>query len=934
MAYESIEDDIEAARDYRERWGKLLPDFFSQFLFRASRRREERHLERRDEAEDALDDTWKAIKTIWSPLESDLNVYLEEYHTYLTARRSSNLHDRLGSVEAELESGVEDINWDYLRETEQNDIEQWRSRIQQVRDELDAYNSEFVQRRSDKYDYLFSDIDEAGHDLNPQQRKAVIRDNDNNLVIAGAGSGKTAVLTHRIEYLMERPDRIPADDIVALTYNNTAEKMIKTRLREEFDITETTVSTFHSLGLDILEEDLRFRPDVFGGGKGSGGDLSDWVKERVNRYVNHDSGDFKPHYFEFLKHFYDDEGADADFVDKERQVAELQQSDYKTLRGEEVRSQAEKTIADTLFLNQVEYTYEYRAGWAETGEEYGGYDPDFHLPEHEITIEHWGIWEDGEVGAHFSQTSEEYHEKMRWARQLFAGEPDRTLVETYDFERKNETLRRALKARLQYHGVTFDPMSYEDLVDSSFDYRENRKAIRKLFCSFIQNARQLGLSAKEVDDRTGNGSAKANHFHWCAARLLKHFTGYLDSSDQIDFAGMLHQAVDVLERNPERYRDRYQQILVDEFQDVSPAEIEFLKALIPPGADTRLFCVGDDWQAIYGFNGAEVRFFLDFEEHFEKPTITHLDTNYRSPAGVIDAGEELIQENEVQIDKKTIPASDIEMTPKLYTIGAESETQFDERLAEVVVDRIAELGAKGADWGDILVLSRVNFKHDDVEDLCRERGISTTRDSAENAVRLYSGHAAKGEEAPHTLVTHVTDGHYGFPIQVEDPELLTPVQLSSENRLPEERRLLYVALSRAEETLDVFTRVDHQSPFIDDFREQVTAPETLASACREDRLTIENVRVDEVVEEKSKMQQEGWLEDGSIRRRFIIWEDANLPNLEVDKRYTIEDARIKEDWSGYSVQLDSRTEINSATETAAEKAERSAGSVDSTDTGV
>lgn len=933
MAYESIEDEIETARNRREWAGKVLPDILCRLFFRVSRRREERRLQRREEAEDAIDETRKAVKTLWSPLQSDLATYLQDYHTYLTARRKSELEDGVEAVEDELESGVEDINWEYLRESEQDDIEQWRARIQQVRAELDSYNEEFVTRRNDEYDHLFSDIDEAGHDLNPQQRKAVIRDDDNNLVVAGAGSGKTAVLTHRIEYLMERTDRVPPDDIVALTYNNTAEKMIKARLREEFGITEPAVSTFHSLGLDILEEDLGFRPDVFGGGKGGGGDLSDWVKERVDEYVDHD-GNFKRHYFEFLKHFYDDDGVDADFAEKERQAAELHQSDYKTLRGEEVKSWAEKTIADTLFLNQVKYTYEHRAGWAETGEEYGGYDPDFHLPEHEITIEHWGIWEDGEVGEHFSQTSDEYHEKMRWARQLFAGEPDRTLIETYDFERRNETLRRALKARLQHHGVTLDPMTYEDLVNSSFDYRENRKDIRNLFCSFIQNARQLGLSAQEVNTRTGDGSEKANHFHWCGARLLKHFTEYLDTSDQIDFAGMLHRAVYVLERNPDRYRDRYQQVLVDEFQDVSPAEIGFLKALIPPGADTRLFCVGDDWQAIYGFNGAEVRFFLDFEEHFEEPTITHLDTNYRSPAGVIDAGEELIQENEVQIDKKTIPASDIEMTPKLYTIGAESDSQFDDRLAEVVVDRIAELGAKGADWGDILVLSRVNFKHDDLEDLCNDRGIPTTRGSAENAVRLYSGHAAKGEEAPHTLVTHVTDGRYGFPIQVEDSELLTPVQLSSENRLPEERRLLYVALSRAEETLDVFTRAGHQSPFIDDFREQVTTPATLASACREDRLTIENVRVDEIVEEKSKMQQEGWLEDGTTCRRFIIWDDAGLPDLEGDERYTIEDARVREDRRGYSVQLDSHTEVKSATESATANAEWGYDSLDSPDTSV
>jgi len=136
---------------------------------------------------------------------------------------------------------------------------------------------------------------------------------------------------------------------------------------------------------------------------------------------------------------------------------------------EEVKSRAEKRIADFLFTHQVDYRYEDIATWAETSEKKSSYEPDFYLPEYDIYLEHLGIDLAGEIAPWFSWSTEEYHEKIRWARDQFAA-TESMLIETYEFEHEAGNLDRLLRARLEHHGVELDRMEFEALVESAFDY--------------------------------------------------------------------------------------------------------------------------------------------------------------------------------------------------------------------------------------------------------------------------------------------------------------------------------------------------------------------------------------------------------------------------------------------------------------------------------
>src|SRR5207245_8917011 len=92
---------------------------------------------------------------------------------------------------------------------------------------------------------------------------------------------------------------------------------------------------------------------------------------------------------------------------------------------------------------------------------------------------------------------------------------------------------------------------------------------------------------------------------------------------------MLHRAADILESgtNP---LPKFEHVLVDEFQDTSAAMARFLKALTAV-TGARLFAVGDDWQAIYGFAGGDVDHIINFESHFRPAPTPMRNVNYPSP---------------------------------------------------------------------------------------------------------------------------------------------------------------------------------------------------------------------------------------------------------------------------------------------------------------
>jgi DNA helicase-4 len=265
--------------------------------------------------------------------------------------------------------------------------------------------------------------------------------------------------------------------------------------------------------------------------------------------------------------YYDEE----DFETKKKYVQARADKDYTTLQGEEVKSRAEKLIADFLFTHQVEYRYEDLAMWADTAADKGEYAPDFYLPESDTYIEDWGVDESGSVAPWFSWSSDEYREKMEWARGEFEGS-EYTLVETYEFEHETARLKQALRHRLSAQGVELDRMEFEELVEAAFDYEQREGWIKRQFRAFIENAKRFDVKPDEIETNLSVSNPRQYHFGQCGIHLLQQYVLYLTRNALIDFTDMIHDAVGLIQEHPRGYKVRYDHILVDEFQDIGKGE--------------------------------------------------------------------------------------------------------------------------------------------------------------------------------------------------------------------------------------------------------------------------------------------------------------------------------------------------------------------------
>jgi DNA helicase-4 len=840
-------------------------------------------------------------------LLDDAGPYLE-YDAYLTSPAETRIRERIPTARNALDDVRASVDVGALSDGDRERLGDLDSRIDAAAELLDGYNDRFVARQRAAYESLFTDVDEAGHDLNDAQQRAVVRNGYLNQVVAGAGTGKTFALIYRVAYLVG--EGVDPSRIVALTYTTEAAREMEDRLETEFGITTVEVRTIHSFAYKIAQETGDGTRSV-----AQSQDTYNLVADVIDEEEGGDS-EFADHYLQFLYHYDDDFLDETDFHERTDYIAERREATYETLNGETVASRAEKVIADFLFTNRVTYRYESIAEWADTAEDKQPYRPDFYLPEYEIYIEHWGLDANGEVAPWFSWTTEQYLEKLHWARGEFArNDPD--LIDTYDFEYQRGRLERALRHRLIAAGVPLDRMAFEEFVDEAFEYDRKRRDIEESFTEFIGNAKTFDVSPEEIPARLSRRKPRQYHFGQCGRELLERYDDYLRRNDLMDFDDMIYDAIEAIERDPAEFQERYDHFLVDEFQDVAMSQIRLIHPFVGEEADTRLFCVGDDWQSIYSFQGSQVSYFVNFGDHFgpPAPVRTRLTANYRCPATVIEASNSLIRNNQDQIEKDVEAHSGRDSQPVLHTLDGYHDSEYERRVGTYAADLVEECLASGSDPGDVMVLCRYDggapyldtlkeelrgrdVPYDGKDDVYRPPDMPGEGDDDfddEAGVSAFSVHQSKGREAKHVVLLHAVTGPFGFPPDERDDDLLAPVQDVDTNTMAEERRLFYVAVTRATHDLHVVTRSNQESPFVDEMAEFFREEQSLVSSAEEgDRVSV-TARVARLWDDPHpKQQQAGVLEDRTGSCKFVAWKSDGPPEVAADTWYRFDGLRIDE----------------------------------------
>lgn len=705
-------------------------------------------------------------------------------------------------------------------------------RIQDLLENRNDINREFIRKEQGKKYTI------EGNNLDPQQIEAVVACEDAELILAPAGSGKSASLLAKINYLVDEL-KIPAERVLVIAFTK---KVVK-ELKERVGNSKVNISTFHSLGNAIIR-------DAEAGG----------VKKKVvtdvetKRFINEtikslkEDNDFAKKFNDYLM-FYQSVPVDLDELKEEKEFIDfnrtylrqtlktvsLRKKNYNinqpTYNQEYVKSKEEQIIANWLFVNQIEYEYEKQYEHIDSW-----YHPDFTITQFSepIYYEHFAIRKDG------TSPFENYVEEMEWKRDLHRRNGT-TLIETYSYEWKDGTLLKNLEQRLKEAGLKIIRRREEEidaLLKTDAKYREDLEALEELFISVLslQKNEQIGiLELKKKIEGIENDyiRRRALLFYELYRPIYEAYEKYLKKNNLYDFADMLNNATKIVKKSRDGSMP-YDYILVDEVQDLSRSKYLLLKAILDKSGKVKLFAVGDDWQSIYRFAGSNLKVLSDFEKIFERETYRGLiELTYRFGEPTANVSGKFIQKNPYQSHKdvKSFRKTETPIVLALNMKKAEKETPADyETVNEQIQKLYEELGDKLFEKR-VQIISRYNrdiyrivdkkehkYKNAELTDATESKTEITWKIAGTKkqlTVPFCSMHKSKGITRDIVFVINMNAGMLGMPsTRADEPVMATMLAEIDPYPLAEERRLFYVAITRAVERTIIVAEASQVSRFV------------------------------------------------------------------------------------------------------------------------
>lgn len=653
--------------------------------------------------------------------------------------------------------------------------------------------------------------------LTDEQVDAVVRFDNRVRVIASAGSGKTSTMVARAAYTLMR--RIAtADQILMLAFNKEAAKEIGDRVKARVGDAAESVSaeTFHAFGMRVIGEATGKKPRLGAGIERDNGirrlqDIVDTLREDDPQFRR--SWDlFRLVFARNLPEPGEEETpTDWDYGRK--------RAGYRTLNGEVVKSQEERLIANWLFYNGVAYEYERPYPHDTADSRHGQYNPDFYYPGIDAYHEHWAIGADGRAPSSFAG----YEEGMKWKKRLHA-DRGTTLLETSSATVRDGSAFDHLARELTKRGIVLDENPYREIPGE--EPLEDHQLVA-FVRTFMTHAKSNRLTSEELAARAQRlfgTSARARLFLQFYSAIFQRWQTDLDRAKEIDFEDMINRATDLLEAG--HWKSPYTVVMVDEMQDSSNARARLVQALVKqPGV--YLYAVGDDWQSINRFAGADLSVMTDFAGWFGEDLTVWLQRTFRSSQSICDVAGTFVTQNPQQIAKK-VQSSQPEHHPTIRAITVPSKGKY----AAVIADYLTGLDEAQPDdaprKATVFILGRYKKTATDLDEI-RQMSWRNLE------VKFSTVHSSKGKESDYVIIPGLVSG--GFPSAIEDDPLLS-LAMPQGDAFPhaEERRLFYVALTRARRTVLLLTVTKRESPFL---LEQVKRGEVkLETASGEDATPI------------------------------------------------------------------------------------------------
>ena len=717
------------------------------------------------------------------------------------------------------------IDLDVHREIEKSiqfvtDIEKIRKR----------HNNNFVNNQLNKNKHFFDTV--LAYPLDEQQRHSIVELEDNALVVSAAGGGKTSTMVGKVKYLIEKCKTDPSK-ILLLTYSRKAANELTQRLGYVQE--GLRCYTFHKLALDIVSDATGKRPTVADSASLINNSYEQLIRQSeylkaVNKFFLVDSIQTRDE-FEYTaeqrKDYYADRnkyGIMCAFTDMDRNIIYT-------------KSEQERKIVHFLTIHGINFRYEHPYEKETADKKYRQYKPDFTIyynvkgVDRILYYEHFGINANGNVAPWFKDYNDgtwetanrKYNNSIFWKKNKHS-QYGTTLIYTTSAMFADRTWQEQLTDMLLANGVPMRRLSDQEIYNKIV---RNRKAVEetliKLIISFIS---LLKSNLYKIDDiifkaQKANDERSVDIIKNIILPVYERYNKTLKEKGELDFTDLIIQATNICSNDETRHI--YDHILIDEFQDISKDRYRLLQSLRKKRPLTKLFCVGDDWQSIYRFAGSDMELFNQFEKFFGYTALCKIETTHRFGEPLLSVSSNFILKNPSQ-------------TPKNVKNPGKETTQFIHQYADErdLWNKVCDIVSRCPN-NDIYILGRYSFDYKIL--LGAGSPIKLASDWGEEDVRLsicgktisfLTVHKSKGLEAGTIILLNCNSGSHGFPSTVsDDPVLNYLLSATDQYQFGEERRVFYVAITRAKNELHMFCNPHTVSPFIseiDDVPENERCP--------------------------------------------------------------------------------------------------------------
>lgn len=576
---------------------------------------------------------------------------------------------------------------------------------------------QFESEQFSKFNLLCSEVE--GRILDKAQIKAIINENENNLVIAGAGTGKTTTIVGKIKYLVN--NGVDSSNILVLSFTNKSASEMKERIEKEIG-KRVDACTFHKLGLLIVKS-VKENINIYSEG------LTGFIVSTLNKLVN-----------------------DYEYLSKLVNFAYSNSDNLFSLKGEKVNFKEEKDICNFLYFNGIVYNYD-------------NISSEFYLYEYDRYIR-------------FSKKK-----RKRIGKIIYICESDDVIYK--------------LDNELKRIGFSYKGVNYNDI------WRMLNRDENLLFkvSSYFETIINLIKSNQYNIDDLYEGIPS-----YLVRPLYLEYERFLKENNVVDFNDMINEATRLVKEN--LFVHNYDYVIVDEYQDISKARFNLLKALRKQ-KNYNLFCVGDDFQSIYRFSGSDISLITHFDRYWGKTNVSRIENTYRFSDKLAKISGNFVMKNSNQI-RKNIKGFESTENP----------------IQVISYDEVVNILNSLPNFSTVYMLGRYNK---DIDILREYYDLSVLYDSYNKSVSIIydkridlnieflTVHKSKGLQADYTFIINNKDSEMGFPSKIIDDEFTKSLlDYSDDYPYAEERRLFYVALTRCKIKCFLVTVKGCESTFIDE----------------------------------------------------------------------------------------------------------------------